>query len=57
MSPGRPVPGLFSLSRENNVGTSAHLHEIALATDTSVQELLRKALNDLFIKCNRPPIA
>jgi hypothetical protein len=36
---------------------SKQLREIALAEDSSVQELLREALNDLFIKRNRPPIA
>jgi hypothetical protein len=36
---------------------SRQLREIALAEDSSVQELLREALNDLFIKRNRPPIA
>jgi hypothetical protein len=36
---------------------SKQLREIALAEDTSVQELLREALNDLFLKRNRPPIA
>ena len=36
---------------------SRQLREIALAEDSSVQELLREALNDLFLKRNRPPIA
>ena len=36
---------------------SRQLREIALAEDSSVQELLREALNDLFIKRSRPPIA
>jgi hypothetical protein len=36
---------------------SRQLREIALAEDTSVQELLREALNDLFLKRGRPPIA
>jgi hypothetical protein len=36
---------------------SKQLREIALAEDGSVQELLREALNDLFIKRGRPPIA
>jgi hypothetical protein len=36
---------------------SKQLREIALAEDSSVQELLREALNDLFIKRGRPPIA
>jgi predicted HicB family RNase H-like nuclease len=36
---------------------SRQLREIALAEDSSVQELLREALNDLFAKRGRPPIA
>jgi hypothetical protein len=36
---------------------SRQLREIALAEDSSVQELLREALNDLFHKRGRPPIA
>jgi hypothetical protein len=36
---------------------SKQLREIALAEDSSVQELLREALNDLFIKRDRLPIA
>jgi predicted HicB family RNase H-like nuclease len=36
---------------------SRQLREIALAEDSSVQELLREALNDLFLKRGRPPIA
>ena len=36
---------------------SRQLREIALAEDSSVQELLREALNDLFIKRRRAPIA
>jgi hypothetical protein len=36
---------------------SRQLREIALAEDSSVQELLREALNDFFIKRGRPPIA
>ena len=36
---------------------SRQLREIALAEDSSVQELLREALNDLFLKRSRPPIA
>jgi len=36
---------------------SRQLREIALAEDSSVQELLREALNDLFTKRGKPPIA
>jgi hypothetical protein len=36
---------------------SRQLREIALAEDSSVQELLRESLNDLFLKRGRPPIA
>ncbi len=36
---------------------SRQLREIALAEDSSVQELLREALTDLFINRGRPPIA
>ena len=36
---------------------SKQVREIALAEDSSVQELLREALNDLFVKRGRPPIA
>ena len=36
---------------------SRQLREIALAEDSSVQELLREALNDLFVKRGRSPIA
>jgi hypothetical protein len=36
---------------------SKQLHQIALDEDSSVQALLTEALNDLFIKRGRPPIA
>jgi hypothetical protein len=36
---------------------SRQLREIALAEDSSMQELLREAINDLLIKRGRPPIA
>jgi hypothetical protein len=36
---------------------SRQLRELALAEESSVQELLREALNDLFAKRGRPPIA
>jgi hypothetical protein len=31
--------------------------QLALDTDGTVQELLQEALNDLFLKHSRPPIA
>jgi len=36
---------------------SRQLRELALVEDTSVQALLREALNDLFVKRGRAPIA
>ena len=36
---------------------SRQLRELALAEDSTVQELLREALNDLFEKRNRPRLA
>ena len=36
---------------------SRQLREIALHEDSSVQELLKEALNDLFVKRGKPPIA
>ncbi len=36
---------------------SRQLRELALNEESSVQELLREALNDLFRKRGRPPIA
>jgi hypothetical protein len=36
---------------------SRQLRELALAEESSVQELLREALNELFAKRGRPPIA
>jgi hypothetical protein len=36
---------------------SRQLRTIALDEDSSVQELLREALNDLFIKRGKAPIA
>jgi hypothetical protein len=36
---------------------SRQLREIALIEDSSVQELLKEALNDLFVKRGKPPIA
>ena len=36
---------------------SRQLRQIALAEESSVQELLKEALNDLFVKRGKPPIA
>jgi hypothetical protein len=36
---------------------SRQLRQIALAEESSVQELLKEALNDLFVKQGKPPIA
>ena len=36
---------------------SKQLHQIALDDDTTLQELLREAINDLFTKRHKAPIA
>jgi hypothetical protein len=36
---------------------SKQLHQIALDDDTTLQELLREAINDLFAKRRKAPIA
>jgi hypothetical protein len=36
---------------------SKQLHQIALDDDTTLQELLREAINDLFTKRHKSPIA
>jgi hypothetical protein len=36
---------------------SKQLKQIALDEETSVQDLLREAINDLFVKKSKPPIA
>lgn len=36
---------------------SRQLREIALTEDSSVQELLKEAINDLFVRRGKPPIA
>jgi antitoxin-like ribbon-helix-helix protein len=38
-------------------GVSKALRSLALDRDTSVQALLQEALNDLFLKYSKPPIA
>lgn len=65
LMPSAPLPALPPPSRQGKKTIAGHfdpavsrqLREIALAEDSSVQELLREALNDLFIKRGRPPIA
>jgi hypothetical protein len=54
-SPSRQ--GKKTIAGHFDPAVSRQLREIALAEDSSVQELLREALNDLFIKRRRPPIA
>lgn len=36
---------------------SKQLHQIALDKETSLQDLIGEALNDLFVKYGKPPIA
>lgn len=40
-----------------NPDVSRQLHQIALDENSSLQELLREAINDLFQKRNKPVIA
>jgi hypothetical protein len=49
--------GKKTIAGHYDPAVSRQLREIALAEDSSVQELLREALNDLFTKRGRPPIA
>jgi len=61
-NPTRPsVPpsrqGKKTIAGHFDPAVSRQIREIALAEDSSVQELLREALNDFFIKRSRPPIA
>ena len=39
------------------VDLSKQLRQIGIDRDRSAQDLLREALNDLFTKYNKPPIA
>jgi hypothetical protein len=55
MSPSRH--GKKTIAGHFDPAVSRQLREIALAEDSSVQELLREALNDLFTKRGKPPIA
>lgn len=58
-SPGIPPSrqGKKTIAGHFDPAVSRQLREIALAEDSSVQMLLREALNDLFEKRGRPPIA
>lgn len=46
----RVVAGYFDKA------VSKQLRQIALDEDTSLQDLLREAINDLFVKRGKPPI-
>jgi hypothetical protein len=58
-SPAAPPSrqGKKTIAGHFDPAVSKQLHQIALDEDSSVQALLREALNDLFIKRGRPPIA
>ena len=49
--------GTKTIAGHFDPAVSRQLREIALAEDSSVQALLREALNDLFAKRGRPTIA
>ena len=49
--------GTKAVSGHFDPAVSRQLRAIALDEDSSVQELLREALNDLFIKRGKAPIA
>ncbi len=57
----QPVPqsrqGKKTIAGHFDPAVSRQLKEIALAEDSSVQALLREALNDLFTKRGKPQIA
>ena len=57
----QPVPpsrkGKKIISGHFDQAVSHQLKQIALDEETSVQELLREAINDLFLKKGSPPIA
>jgi hypothetical protein len=57
----QPVPpsrqGKKTVAGHFDPAVSRLLRQIALEEDTSVQDLLREALNDLFAKRGRPPVA
>ncbi len=47
----KPITGFF------DPAVSRQLKQVALDQDSSIQELMREALNDLFEKHNKKPIA
>ena len=58
--PSRTPPsraGKKTIAGHFDPAVSRQLRQLALEEDTSVQELLREALNDLFGKRKRPPLA
>ena len=58
--PSRVPPsraGKKTIAGHFDPAVSRQLRQLALEEDTSVQELLREALNDLFDKRKRPPLA
>ena len=57
--PTRPPSrrGKKTIAGHFDPAVSRQLRELALSEESSVQELLREALNDLFRKRGRPPIA
>jgi hypothetical protein len=57
VSPGPAREGKKVVAGFFDPAVSKRLRTIALDRDSSVQELLREALNDLFVKLKEPPIA
>ena len=59
--PASPVPpsraGKKTVAGHFDPAVSKQLRQLALEEDTTVQELLREALNDLFDKRKRPRLA
>jgi len=49
--------GLKTVAGHFDPAVSRQLRALALERDTSLQELLREAINDLFRKYQRPPLA
>ena len=49
--------GLKTIAGHFDPAVSRQLRSLALERDTSLQELLREAINDLFQKYQRPPLA
>ncbi len=60
-TPRQPVPpsrqGKKTVSAHFDPAVSRLLRQIALEEDSSVQDLLREAINDLFAKRGKPAIA